>query len=131
MIAFALACQLAAAPTLVATSAPLAEAPSESPVAAETSFLSDRRTLPAAMSLVVPGSGQLLQGQHEKGLLHLAAAGTLLLLMTNAESQQSNLTGPTSTGANVRVMSAVGLLGLALWSPLDAWLFEASDQRPD
>lgn len=129
MIAFALACQLAVVPSVEAVSPLTEKAAAGTPVLTESSFLSDRKTLPAAMSLVVPGSGQLLQGQHEKGLLHLAAAGTLLLLMTNAESQQNNVTGPSSTGANVRVMSAVGLLGLALWSPLDAWLFGANDHH--
>jgi hypothetical protein len=130
VIALAMACQLAVAPMMSAALPAETESAGNVTLSGPPqSLLSDRKTLPAAMSLVVPGSGQLMQGQVEKGTLHLAAAGTLLLLMLNAEGQKANVSGPSSTAANVRTMSAVGLLGLALWSPLDAWLFGANDPK--
>ena len=128
MIALALACHLAAAPVMP-------EPPSEgrlsesvpSPEPRKSDFLSERPVFPAAVSLVVPGSGQLMQGRFQQGALQLGAASLLALLMVHGESQQANLTGAAGSGANVRTLSAVGLLGLAVWSPLDAWLFGAND----
>lgn len=128
MIALAMACQLAVAPMMPSAAQAAVEPESEQALSTPpASLLTDRKTLPAAMSLVVPGSGQLLQGQNEKGALHLAAAGTLLLLMATADAQKDNVSSPSGTGANVRVLSALGLLGLALWSPVDAWLFGANN----
>lgn len=131
MIALAMACQLASAPALTALSPQSAEASHDITVGSRSAFLVERQALPAVMSFVVPGSGQVSQGRYERGLLHLAAAGTLWLLMSNAESQQNNLMGPTGTGANVRVISALGLLGLTVWSPLDAWLFGGDSGASD
>ena len=123
MIAFALAIHLAAAP-VAAESHPESSPPDSGASAMlQPGLHVSPQAWPAAMSLVVPGSGQLFQGQLEKGAWHLAASAALWWLMAQAESQQANVTGPTSTGTNVRVMSALGLLGLAVWSPLDAWFF--------
>lgn len=130
MIAVALACQLALAPSSGTTSPARDEPlPAEAHVAAsERSFLRSP-ALPAAMSLIVPGSGQVLQGRVERGVWHLGAAAALGLLMFNAESQQANVSGVASSGANVRSLSAAALLGLAVWSPLDAWLFGTNDPK--
>lgn len=132
MIALALACQIAVAPAMPAVASadgatngePILVAPSQS-------LLTDRKTLPAAMSLVVPGSGQLMQGRFEKGALHLGAATLLGILMIHGDSQQANVSGAAGSGANVRMLSGAALLGLALWSPLDAWLFGANDHHVD
>mgnify|MGYP001443621609 CR=1 FL=1 len=130
MIALALACQLAVAPvSSEASSVALDPEAGTAPIAAPQGFLTERKVLPSAMSLIVPGSGQFVQGQFEKGALHLGAAAALGLLMIHADAQQSNVSTAVGSGANVRMMSAVGLLGLALWSPLDAWLFGANDRN--
>ncbi|MNX12611.1 hypothetical protein D3C86_423950 [compost metagenome] len=130
MIALALAAQLAVLPL----PAPADASPPESKtgeVRLQAKSITLEGTLPAAMSLVVPGSGQFLQGRVERGLLHLGAAATLGLVMLNAESLQANTSGPAGSGQAVRVMSAAALLGLAVWSPLDAWWFEATPAYHD
>ena len=128
MIAIALACQLALAPSSSVMPSASIEA---SPKASGGPQLTSATALPAAMSLVVPGSGQVMQGRLEKGMLHLGAATVLSLLMFNAESQQANVSGGASSGANVRALSAAALLGLALWSPVDAWLFGVNDRKSE
>ncbi len=128
MIAFALACQPALVPSSNAMPSALNEA---SPDASGGPQFTSATLLPAAMSLVVPGSGQVMQGRLEKGMLHLGAATVLSLLMFNAESQQANVSGAASSGAGVRTLSAAALLGLALWSPLDAWLFGVNDHKSE
>ncbi|MNX60258.1 hypothetical protein D3C86_911600 [compost metagenome] len=83
---------------------------------------------PVLASALVPGAGQHLQGQPAKALTHFGAAVACLAAFTYAQLQATDTTGPTGTAPNVRTLAGAGLLGLALWSPLDAWLFQ---QRPE
>lgn len=131
MIAFALIGQLAMAPSSGEVP-PVQDGVPPSAAQAEQEGSRFRKTaLPAAMSFVVPGSGQLMQGRLERGALHLGAAAVLSWVMIDAEAQQANVSGAASSGASVRVISAAALLGLALWSPLDAWSFGANDRKSD
>lgn|GEM_PF-1880367 len=128
MIELALTLQLASASVVQAASDPWDVS---SPLVVKQDPAGHRtwreKALPAATSLVLPGVGQIWQGQVEKGIWHVALAASLWGLMTHAEAQQGNATGATGVGANVRAMSAWGLLALTLWSPLDAWLYGERD----
>ncbi|MNY49356.1 hypothetical protein D3C86_1847700 [compost metagenome] len=75
-------------------------------------------------SALVPGAGQHLQGQQAKAVTHFGAAVACLAAFTYAQLQSADTTGPTGTAPNVRTLAGAGLLGLALWSPLDAWRFQ-------
>ncbi len=76
---------------------------------------------PVAASLVVPGSGQYLQGRTGRAATQLGAALACLAVYVAADRQPASAVGGPD---NVRTFAAAGMLGLAVWSPLDAWLFE-------
>lgn len=68
--------------------------------------------LPVATSLVVPGSGQMLQGDWEKGLAHLGVMTvSFLALKTGAEQGDRPM----------QVLGGLGLVGITLWSPWQAF----------
>lgn len=69
--------------------------------------------LPVATSLVVPGSGQTLQGRWEKGLVHMGVMAASLMAFKSGTDQGDR---------PLQVMAGVGLLGITLWSPWDAYL---------
>ena len=68
--------------------------------------------LPVATSLVVPGSGQMLQGNWEKGLTHLGVMSVSLLAFK---------TGAEQGDRPMQLLGGLGLLGITLWSPWDAY----------
>lgn len=67
--------------------------------------------LPVATSLVVPGSGQVIQGEWVKGLIHMSF-GAACLAATQFGANQ-----PDGT---LRLVGGLGLVGIGLWSPWDA-----------
>ncbi len=79
---------------------------------------------PVAASAILPGSGQYMQGQQLKAMGHLGTVAACLAAFTYAQLQSADTSGPTGTAPNVRNFANAGLLGLAIWSPLDAWLFQ-------
>ncbi|HEY9856661.1 MAG TPA: hypothetical protein V6D05_13040 [Stenomitos sp.] len=68
--------------------------------------------VPVAASLFVPGSGQLIQGEWLKGLAHLGF-GAACLAATQFGANQSDGT--------LRLVGGIGLVGIGLWSPWDAY----------
>lgn len=70
------------------------------------------RYVPVVTSLVVPGSGQMLQGAWLKGLAHLGFCAACLAATQLGASQ------PDGT---LRLAGSVGLVGVGLWSPWDAF----------
>ncbi|MBO9539854.1 hypothetical protein J7643_04580 [bacterium] len=68
--------------------------------------------VPVGASFVVPGSGQFLQGDVLKGLTHLGFAAVCLGLTQ---------LGTGSQDQTLRVAGGVGLVGIGLWSPWDAF----------
>lgn len=68
--------------------------------------------IPVATSLVVPGSGQLLQGEWMKGLAHLTFGAACL-----AATQL----GANQTDGTLRLVGGIGLVGIGLWSPWEAF----------
>ena len=68
--------------------------------------------LPVASSLVVPGSGQAMQGRWEKGVTHLGLMAVSLVAF-KAGSEQGD--------RPMQVLGGLGLVGIALWSPWDAY----------
>ncbi|MNL53160.1 hypothetical protein D3C87_1763860 [compost metagenome] len=79
---------------------------------------------PIAASAVLPGSGQYLQGQQAKAIGHLGAVLACLGAFTYAQVQSADTTGAAGAAPNIRNLASAALLGLAIWSPLDAWLFQ-------
>lgn len=77
--------------------------------------------LPVATSLVAPGSGQLLQGDWEKGFTHLGVMAVSLLAFKSGAEQGDR---------PMQVLAGLGLVGITLWSPWDAFQSEASRQGP-
>jgi len=76
--------------------------------------------IPVAASLVVPGSGQVLQGEWLKGLAHLGF-GAACLAATQFGANQ-----PDGT---LRLVGGIGLVGIGLWSPWDAYQRVAPHQE--
>ncbi len=68
--------------------------------------------LPAAASLLVPGSGQLLRGDRESGFSHLGLA---------AFSLGAIYLGNQGSDPGLRWAGGVGLVGISLWSAWDAY----------
>lgn len=114
--------------------APTAEAPQAPPVPANDpsrqSSLRDREFqvgsavspraaaldltyLPVATSLVVPGSGQAIQGHWEKGLVHLGVMAVSMMAFKSGIDQGDR---------SLQILGGAGLLGITLWSPWDAYL---------
>jgi len=79
---------------------------------------------PVAASAILPGAGQYLQGQQPKAIAHLGAAAACLAAFTYAQWQGANTTGAAGAAPNVKNLASIGLIGLSIWSPLDAWLFQ-------
>jgi hypothetical protein len=75
-----------------------------------------QRYVPVAASIVVPGSGQIMQGEWLKGLLHLGIGAAFL-----AASQYGN----GQIDPTWRLIGGVGLIGIGVWSPWDAYLHAA------
>lgn len=68
--------------------------------------------IPVATSLVVPGSGQVIQGEWLKGLAHLTFGAACLAATQLGASQ------PDGT---LRLVGGIGLVGIGLWSPWEAF----------
>ncbi|HEY9900475.1 MAG TPA: hypothetical protein V6D00_14965 [Pantanalinema sp.] len=77
--------------------------------------------VPVGASFVVPGTGQVLQGDLLKGLSHLGFAAVCLGLTQ---------LGSGSSDQALRVAGGVGLVGIGLWSPWDAFT-KAAGSRPE
>ncbi|MNL57598.1 hypothetical protein D3C87_1811730 [compost metagenome] len=77
--------------------------------------------VPVGASFVVPGSGQVLQGELLKGLTHLGFAAVCLGLTQVGSGSQAQA---------LRVAGGVGLVGIGLWSPWDAFA-KATAPRPE
>lgn len=73
----------------------------------------DLTYLPVATSLVVPGSGQALQGRWEKGMVHLGVMAVSLMAFKSGTEQGDR---------PLQILGGAGLLGITLWSPWDAYL---------
>lgn len=68
--------------------------------------------IPVVSSLIVPGTGQVLQGEWLKGLAHLTFGAACL-----AATQY----GANQTDGTLRLVGGIGLVGIGLWSPWDAY----------
>jgi phage tail protein X len=69
--------------------------------------------VPVGSSLVIAGSGQMMQGRWDKGGTHLSLMALSLLAFKTASDQGDR---------PMQALSGLGLLGIALWSPWDAFL---------
>lgn len=96
-------------------------------VASPSTTLEKPDWTPVVASAILPGSGQWLEGQPPKAIGQFGAALACLASLVYAQNQSSNTTGVAGATPNVRIFATAGLAGLAIWSPLDAWLFQ---QRP-
>lgn len=76
--------------------------------------------IPVAASLFVPGSGQVMQGEWLKGLAHLGF-GAACLAATQIGANQ-----PDGT---LRLVGGIGLVGIGIWSPWDAYQRVAPHQE--
>lgn len=83
---------------------------------------------PIAASALLPGSGQVWQGQWAKGVGQLGAVALCLAAIGYSESQQGNTASAMGADGSVRVFASAGLLALAIWSPLDALAFEMREE---
>lgn len=124
---------LLAAPVAVALAAGPSPALPE-PVAFEASAAAARPPAwqayaPVAASALVPGSGQLWQGQVAKGVGQLGAAALCLAAIGYSQSQIGNTASPMGSDGGVRVLASAGLLALAIWSPLDALAFKVREDE--
>lgn len=68
--------------------------------------------VPVVTSLVVPGTGQMIQGEWLKGLAHLGF-GAACLAATQFGANQ-----PDGT---LKLVGGIGMVGIGLWSPWDAY----------
>lgn len=68
--------------------------------------------IPVVSSLIVPGTGQVMQGEWLKGLAHLGF-GAACFAATQLGGNQ-----PDGT---LRLVGGIGLVGIGLWSPWDAY----------
>lgn len=75
--------------------------------------------LPVGASFVVPGSGQVIQGDLLKGVAHLGFAAVCLGLTQLGSGSQDQ---------TMRLVGGVGLVGIGLWSPWDAYAKAAKPQ---
>ncbi len=69
--------------------------------------------VPVGSSLLIAGSGQMMQGQWQKGATHLSLMALSLLAFKSASDQGDR---------PIQVLSGLGLVGIALWSPWDAFM---------
>ncbi len=76
-----------------------------------------KRVLPALVSAVVPGAGQLLNHHWTKGIAILAAGLTISAMLR----KKSILAQPMHSGSALHWVLVVVLVGLAVWSALDAY----------
>lgn len=98
--------------TLALSGAPAAFEAAPVPEVRQAAAADWTQYVPVGASFVVPGSGQLIQGDLLKGLAHLGfAAACLGLTQVGTGSQDQAL----------RVAGGVGLVGIGLWSPWDAF----------
>lgn len=70
------------------------------------------RMIPVVSSALVPGSGQLLQGEWIKGIIHLGFAAACMTAIQLGASQ---------TDGTYKIVGGLGLVGIGLWSPWDAF----------
>mgnify|MGYP001245787042 CR=1 FL=1 len=88
--------------------------------AASRSF--DLTYLPVASSLIVPGSGQAMQGRWERGLTHLGLMAVSLMAF-KAGSEQGD--------RPLQALGGLGVVGITLWSPWDAFHGLPKPESPD
>ncbi|MNK65439.1 LysM domain/BON superfamily protein [compost metagenome] len=106
---------------------PLAEArpddrPTTSADLGSASRSLDLSYLPVASSLIVPGSGQAMQGRWEQGLSHLGLMAVSLMAF-KAGSEQGD--------RSLQVLGGLGLVGITLWSPWDTFQGLTKPKDPD
>lgn len=106
---------LAAVTTLALATGPLAPSYEMSPTPSvpDEPSIEWQHYVPVGASLLVPGSGQMIQGEWLKGLLHLGF-GAACLAATQLGANQSDGT--------LRLVGGIGLVGIGLWSPWEAYL---------
>lgn len=114
---------LAAVTTLALATGPMAPSYEMAPTPSvpERQALDWPQYVPVASSLFVPGSGQLIQGEWLKGLAHLGF-GAACLAATQFGANQ-----PDGT---LRLVGGIGLVGIGLWSPWEAYQ-RALSQAPE
>lgn len=71
-----------------------------------------QRFVPAVSSLIVPGTGQMLQGEWGKGWLHLGVSSLCLAAIQYGAGRKD---------FNYQFIGGVGALAIGLWSPWEAW----------
>lgn len=76
--------------------------------------------VPAAASLLVPGSAQMARGDWERGLTHLGLSGLAL---------GASLVGNQNADPSLQWTGGLALMGLGLWSAWDAYQHAASVTR--
>lgn len=69
--------------------------------------------VPVVASAIVPGSGQLMQGDWGKGLLHLGFGAACLAAIQ---------LGGDQPGGTVKLIGGIGLMGIGFWSPWEAYV---------
>lgn len=104
-------------PVVVSTPEPVLVEPSPEPLAIATVSLpvTQGRHSPywlAAASLVVPGSGQVIRGDWERGLSHLGLT---------ALSLSAFQLGSRNADPGLQWAGGLGLVGISLWSAWDAY----------
>jgi phage tail protein X len=68
--------------------------------------------LPAAASLIVPGSAQIARGDWDRGLTHLGLSGLAL---------GASLVGNQNADSSLQWTGGLSLIGISLWSAWDAY----------
>lgn len=71
-----------------------------------------QRFVPVAASLIVPGTGQMLQGEWGKGWLHLGVSSLCLAAIQIGSGRKD---------FNYQFIGGVGAIAIGLWSPWEAF----------
>ena len=74
-----------------------------------------QKSVPVIASAILPGTGQFLEGEWGKGLLHLGISTLCYAAMQLGASRQD---------ANYQFIGGAGAIAIGLWSPWEAYLEE-------
>ena len=74
-----------------------------------------QRSVPVVASAILPGTGQFLEGEWGKGLLHLGVSALCYAAMQLGASRHD---------ANYQFIGGVGAIAIGIWSPWEAYLEE-------
>lgn len=86
--------------------------PYQTTVVAEEPGFDWGRLIPVVTSMLVPGTGQLLEGEWVRGLVHLGFASACVAAIQ---------LGTTQADSTYKIVGGIGLLGIGFWSPWDAF----------